>query len=353
MPAAVSSLFKTGIALAGAGVIALSPVVPTQDVRVPTVNLPAIELSALPVPALGAIPYQVLVNQLGNALAIAPILIGSTKQCTTCLGPVPLVNTAVPFTGWGAIGIAAGLIASPIAFVTALGDGSVTKALGAALLAVQVPISNTLNFLLLADRIQYGGFALDAVLGRAFQAAKDSVDGLINIAAQALVTGPLTVLRGAVAGATTFAGTLASTGNVITAINAGRVPFESTVNLALTALTNEVQKNRSIVYNDLTSGPGVATSPIPTVAPPPVAAVSAAAVDAPAAPTAGGPVKTVVDSVKAVPGARSAAATAGSGDGSDVGSAVVDTPATARVDSTHARAGAADSKRRHRAQSAE
>ena len=229
---------------------------PTQDVRVPTINLPAIELSALPIPAFGAIPYQIGVNTVGNLLALAPILIGSTGQCYACLGPTatPLLP-ASPFTGWGVLGIGAGLISSPLVFFGAFGDGSVSKALGEALLAVQVPITNTFS-LLGADRVPVGGFALQAVLDRPFQATKDSVDGLINVLAQALVTGPLGVIGGAVKGATAFAGTLAQTGDFITAFNAGRAPFEASVNKALTDLT--------------------ATSPIPTI-PPPVASARAAA----------------------------------------------------------------------------
>jgi hypothetical protein len=212
---------------------------------------------------------------------------------------------AVPFTGWGALGIGAGLISSPIVFFSALGDGSVSKALGAALLAIQVPIQNTLN--LLASPRAIGGFALQAVLDRAFQATKDSIDGVVNILAQALVTGPLGVISGAVAGATAFAATLAQTGDFVTAFNAGRAPFEASVNKALNDLTTEVGKNRAIVYADLTGGPGAATSPIPTIPPPPAAARPAAA----AAEDNSGPVTTVTDSVKAVPG-RTAASESGS-----------------------------------------
>ena len=60
MPAAVSTALKSSIAIAGASVLAVSPLIPTQSVHVPTVSLPAINLSAapLPIPAIGAIPYR-------------------------------------------------------------------------------------------------------------------------------------------------------------------------------------------------------------------------------------------------------------------------------------------------------
>ncbi|WP_059017245.1 hypothetical protein [Mycobacterium sp. M26] len=327
MSTAVSSVFKTGIALAGAGAIAMSPLVPTHDVRVPTVDLPSVELSALATPAIGAIPYQIGVNTLGNLLALAPILAGSTEQCTVCLGPV---GAGLPFTGWGLAGIGAGLIASPIAFVQTLqGDGSVSKALGAALLAIQTPMTNT--FRLLVSPREVGGYALQAALDRAFNASKHIIDYTVNILAQALVTGPLTVTAGAVTGSQIFAGTLASTGDFITAFNAGRAPFEAAVNKALTDLTSEVDEGRATVYADLTAGPGQATSPIPVVSTPPTAAVA-------------GPVTKKTTSFKAVPTTTAAAAAA---TGDDNGSGATDSDAG----SSSGKAGKSTggSKRQHKA----
>lgn len=332
MSAAVNSVFKTTIALAGAGAIAMSPLVPTQDVRVPTVNLPAIELTALPVPALGAIPYQIGVNSLTNLLAFAPILIGSTDQCTVCLGPAGA--PAVPFTGWGLIGMGAGLIASPIAFVKTLqGDGSVSQAFGAALLAIQTPMTNTFS-LLQAPRA-VGGYALQAALDRAFAATKHTVDYVVNILAQALVTGPLTVLGGAVTGAQIFAGTLAVTGDFSTAFNAGRIPFEAAVNTSLNALSAEIDEARATIYADLTAGPGVATSPIPTIAPPPLAATK----------TVAGPVSKKVESFKAVPGTTAGPAAAGA----DNGSGASDSDAGSSAASPKASKSTGGSKRQHSA----
>ncbi len=323
----------------------MSPLIPTQSVHVPTVILPAINLSAapLPIPAIGAIPYQIGVNTIGNLLALAPVLFGGTGQCQACLGPTQASQQfpAVPFTGCGAVGIGAGLISSPIVFFSALGDGSVSKALGAALLAIQVPIQNTLN-LLASPRTPIGGFALQAVLDRAFQATKDSIDGLVNVVAQALVTGPIEVIGGAVAGATAFAGTLADTGDFVTAFNAGRAPFEAAVNKALTDLTTEIGKNRAIVYADLTGGPGVATSPIPVI-PAPTSALPAAAA---ASEDNSRPVTKVSNSVKAVPGTT---ASDESGSGSSAGSGADDKGSSASAPKAKRGAG---TSRAHRADSA-
>ncbi|WP_431235458.1 hypothetical protein ACQ856_13910 [Mycolicibacterium psychrotolerans] len=276
MPAAVSSLCKTSIALAGAGVIAVSPLIPSHSAPVTSVHLPRIQLTDLSVPALGAIPYQIGINVLGDILAATPILIGSTQQCATyCLGPnTPAPDpTYAPFTGWGLVGLGKGLISSPVAFIGALQAGrDVAQALGVALLAVQVPIANTFS-LLLAPRTPSGGFALQATLDRAFAAYKHAVDYTVNIAAQAFVTGPLTVLAGAVKGTTVFAGTLAQTGDVAAAFAAGRVPIQNAVTTASTDLVNEINEGRTTIYADLIGGPGVTTRPIPTVPPPAGAAL--------------------------------------------------------------------------------
>ncbi len=338
--AAVRSAYTTSIALAAAAAIAAGPLIPAQDTAPRTVSLPQIQLADLPIPAIGAIPYQIGINVLGNILALAPIVIGSTEQCqTVCLGPnTPApASTYAPFTGWGLIGLGAGLITSPIALVKALESGKdVGQALGVALLDIQVPIQNTLN-LLLAPRVPLGGFALEAALQRVFTASRDALVAGYNIVAQALVTGPVTVIGGVVTGVTAFAGTLAQTGDVISALNAGRAPIEQSVNAALSDLTINIETGRARVYADLTAPPTVATSPIPTV-PPPTDDV------APSAAT--GPVTKVVDSVKAVPGttARAAAATDdnGSADAADdSGAASQSTP----------KSGVGGSKRQHKAAS--
>ncbi|GAY15969.1 hypothetical protein [Mycobacterium sp. shizuoka-1] len=297
MSTAVSSLYKTGIALAGAAAIAASPLVPSQDAHPPTVHLPEVQLVDLPIPALGAIPYQVGINLLGDLIAAAPILIGSTQQCqTVCLGPnTPYpAQTYAPFTGWGLVGLGMGLVTSPVALVKALQSGSdVGQAIGVALLDIQVPITNTLA-LLLAPRQPLGGFALDATLQRVVTASRDALVAGFDIAVQALVQGPISVVGGVVAGATAFAGTLAQTGDVVTALNAGRAPIQQSVTYALNDLTIKIDTGRARVYADLTEGPGATTSPIPTVPPPTAAAAR---------------VSKVVTSAKAVPGTTAHATT--------------------------------------------
>jgi hypothetical protein len=201
MPAAIRSVFSASVALAGAGVIAVGPMVPAADIHLPRVQAPAIELVDYTVPALGAIPYQILINQIANVVALAPILFGSTEQCVTCLGPTaPPSPAAIPFTGWGTIGLATGLLTSPFAFVESLSETSnFAQALGVAGLAIQTPITNTLA-LREANRELFGGFELQAALDRAFIALKHTIDYTVNIAAQALVRGPLTIIGGVVGG---------------------------------------------------------------------------------------------------------------------------------------------------------
>ncbi|KDF01018.1 hypothetical protein Y900_019295 [Mycolicibacterium aromaticivorans JS19b1 = JCM 16368] len=270
MPAAVNSLYRTSIAVVGAGVIAVSPLILSHSAPVASVQLPRIQLTDVSVPALGAIPYQIGINLLGDILAATPILVGSTQQCATyCLGPnTPAPDpTYAPFTGWGLVGLGNGLISSPVAFIGALQAGrDVAQALGAALLAVQVPIANTFS-LLLAPRTPSGGFALQATLDRAFAAYNHAVESGVNIAAQAFVTGPLTVLAGAVKGTTVFAGTLAQTGDVAAAFAAGRVPIQNAVTTASTDLVSQINEGRTTIYADLIGGPGATTRPIPTVPP--------------------------------------------------------------------------------------
>jgi len=354
MPVALRSAWSATIALAGASVIAVSPLTPVPDTPVPTVSAPAIALADVSTPAIGAIPYQIGINILGDVLAATPILIGSTEQCTVCLGPnEPLSPLYLPFTGWGVIGLGAGLISSPVALVEALRAGQdVGQALGVAALAIQAPITNTFA-LLAADRTPTGGFELQAVLDRAGQAIKDGVDSLLNIAGQALVTGPITVIQAAVTGATAFAATLAETGDFIAAVNAGRAPFEAAVNTALTDLTDNIQQGRTTVYADLTAGPGVATSPIPTVTSsvidPPVAAASPATTASPTVATGQGPVTKVVDSFKATPKALAAASATG---GSSSTAAGPSGDTTAKASSTPQKKRALGGSKRQRAASA-
>ena len=143
MPAAVSTALKSSIAIAGASIIAVSPLIPTQNVHVPTVNLPAIELSAAADPChrRHSLPDRREHDRQPAGAGSGPVRRHQAVRKLPRARRKPLASfPAVPFTGWGALGIGAGLISSPIVFFGALGDGSVSQALGAALLAIQVPI---------------------------------------------------------------------------------------------------------------------------------------------------------------------------------------------------------------------
>ena len=263
MSAVIRSLFTTGVAVASVGVIAVSPLAPAPALAVPTVQIPGIELTA--VPALGAIPYQILVNLLGDALALAPIVIGGIEQCTVCIGPVsPPSPAPSPFTGWGALGFGVGLLTTPFAIVGALGAGqSIGQALGAGILAFQIPADNTFA-LFAAPREGFGGYEFAATRARARQAVTDAIVGTIGVAEQVL-TGVRQIISSGLLAITYFAQTLVAGGGVIAAIQAGLAPVQASVRTALNNTVGAVQALRTAVYVDLTSGPGAATSPIPTV----------------------------------------------------------------------------------------
>jgi hypothetical protein len=275
MSAAIRSVFSAGVAIASVGVIAVSPLAPPPEVHLPTVQIPGIELTAAP--ALGAIPYQILVNLLADGLALAPIVIGSTAQCAVCIGPVsPPSPTASPFTGWGAIGFAAGLLASPFAIGGALSSGlSITQALGVGILAFQIPADNSFA-LFAAPREPFGGYEFAATRARARQAVTDAIVGTLGVGEQVL-TGVRQIISSGLLGITYFAQTLVAGGDVIAAIQAGLAPVSASIQAAVGNTIGAIQILREAVYTDLTSGPGVTTSPIPTVS----AAAAAARVAAP------------------------------------------------------------------------
>ena len=277
MPAAIRSMFTASVALASAGVVAASPLAPTPELPMPTVHIPSINLvNGSSVPALGAIPYQILVNLLGNALAAAPILLGGIEQCTVCVGPVsPPSPAASPFTGWGTLGVGVGLLTSPFAIIGAVQAGqSILQALGVGLLAIQTPIINTAT-LIQAPRQPFGGYEFEATRARAAQAVVDAVVGAFGVTREVL-TGVRTIIAGSLAGVTAFAQTLATTGDVVAAFNAGLAPFTAGIQTAVVDTVGAIQSLRAVVYADLTSGPGPATSPIQTVAATPTATPAAA-----------------------------------------------------------------------------
>jgi hypothetical protein len=263
MPSAIRSAFSATVALAATGVIAVSPLAPAPEVHIPTVHIPGIELTAAP--AFGAIPYQILVNLLGDGLALAPIVIGGIEQCAVCIGPVsPPSPAASPFTGWGALGFGVGLLTSPFAIVGALQSGlSITQALGAGILAFQIPADNSFA-LFAAPREGFGGYEFAATRARARQAVTDAIVGTLGVGEQVL-TGVRQIISSGLLGITYFAQTLVAGGNVIAAIQAGLAPIRASVTSALNNTVLSVQVLREAVYTDLISGPGPATRPIPTV----------------------------------------------------------------------------------------
>ena len=285
MPAAIRSLFTASVAVASAGVIAVSPLAPAPAVPIPTVQIPGIELvNGASVPALGAIPYQILVNLVGDALALAPIVIGGIQQCAVCVGPVPtgFSPAASPFTGWGALGVGVGLLTSPFAIIGAVQAGqSILQALGVGLLAIQTPIINTAT-LIQAPRQPFGGYEFQATRARAAQAVVEAVVGAFGVTREVL-TGVRTIIAGSLAGVTVFAQTLATTGDVVAAFNAGLAPFTAGIQTALGNTVGAIQTLRTAVYAELTRGPRAATSPIPIVS---AASAAAAASTASAAPAA-------------------------------------------------------------------
>jgi len=273
MPSAIRSAFSASVALAATGVLAVSPLAPTPEVHVPTVQIPSIELAAAAVPALGAIPYQILVNLVGDALALAPIVVGGIEQCTVCVGPVGF--PASPFTGWGALGFGVGLLTTPFAIVGALQSGlSITQALGAGILAFQIPADNTFA-LLAAPREPFGGYQFADTRARARSAVTDAIIGTLGVGQQVL-TGLRQIISSGLVGITVFAQTLVAGGSVIAAIQAGLAPVRASVQTALGSTVQAVQGLRVAVYTDLTGGPGAATSPIPTVSAAAAASIRAA-----------------------------------------------------------------------------
>jgi hypothetical protein len=277
VPSAIRSAFSASVALAATGAIAVSPLAPAPEVHIPTVQISGIELTAAP--AFGAIPYQILVNLLGDALALAPIVIGSIEQCTVCIGPVsPPGPAASPFTGWGALGFGVGLLTTPFAIVGALGAGqSITQSLGAGILAFQIPADNSFA-LFAAPRAGFGGYEFAATRARARQAVTDAIVGTLGVGEQVL-TGVRQIINSGLLGITYFAETLVAGGNVIAALQAGLAPITASIETALGNTVGAIQILREAVYTDLTSGPGPATFPIPTVVA--ASAASAASADTP------------------------------------------------------------------------
>jgi hypothetical protein len=301
MTSAARSIFSAGVALAGAGVIAVSPISPVPDAQIRQVHSAAIELTAAP--AFGANIYQALVNQFGNFLASYPIVVGSTEQCAVCLSPEGPGDDPSTMTGWGAIGIGVGFLNSFLIFSQALDAGeSLTEAFGWAGLAVQTPITNTLT-LITNNRVPLGGFQLADTLSRAGDAGAIVLNNLYNYAVQAFVTGPITIIGATIGGLQEFARVLASTGDFLVATAAGWNLIETGITTARTDLVTMVEDGRTALYEKLTSGPTATTNPIPTINSEEETAAPAAA-----QPELEAPAPAVRNSAKAVPGAAASVA---------------------------------------------
>lgn len=201
-----------------AGAIAVSPLIASQDAHIPALHVPEIQLTDLTIPAFGAIPYQIGINILGDIIAATPIVVGSTQQCATTHPRTGSQSRALHRLG-----------------SRRLGQGADQQ----------------------SGRVRHGAAGRS---GRRPGAGARSADRD----------------RGCGARATAFTATLAQSGDLVDALNAGRAPIEQSVDAALTDLTIKIDTGPARVYADLTAGPSVTTSPIPTV-PPPTAAASARA----------------------------------------------------------------------------
>lgn len=257
MPAILDSFGKASISLTGAAAIALSPLGIPDEGAAGTASGQRIELLAASAPALGGPLYEVMVNQFGNFLALYPIVLGSTAQCTVCEGPA--YNS--DYTGWGLAGVVNGLIQSVPAFLSA---DSFISGLGEAGLAIQTPIINTYS-LLGAERNPDGGFQFIDTFNRAVDAATIAVSNIIKTAYKAFVAGPYFAIGGIVEGLGIWAETLAETGSVVEALRAGLHAIAAGFTYAVANVANTIQTGREALYAELTSGPEAATHPIPTV----------------------------------------------------------------------------------------
>jgi hypothetical protein len=241
----------------------------------------------LPVPPLGSVATQFVTNQINSVLALAPIVLGSTEQCTVCIGPT--ANTpgglVSGFTGWGLIGIVDGTIGAPEAFISKLiAGGGIGEAIGNGLASIQYPIANT--FTLLSAPRNFGGLDLGGALLRAQISLNDLVSGVGNLLTQALVTGPVNLVFSVVAATTLFVNALSKGETLINAINAGRGFIRKGIDENQEALSLKFNNLRRALFNDVNGAPGLAVNPIPVLPAPPTAAVRAVVEPKPAASAA-------------------------------------------------------------------
>ncbi|WP_431234778.1 hypothetical protein ACQ856_09745 [Mycolicibacterium psychrotolerans] len=243
MSASVRTRFLSSTAATAMAAISMTPLAPPVEARIATVAAPAIELTAAPV---GAIPLAFLRNQL-----------------TFC-------GLICPFIVEGAVAVPIGIAEAPGIFLhTVLQTGNVVGALGSAAAAVTVPtdaatekiIGNDLNLVLpkAQNTLEVAVVqAMDVLSGRTTPgAARNAIlealnqppgqptvptgaHGLlqfatveaINVVSAVAFQAGETLLLGIVQTANASATTLASTGNVRTALSAGITHARSVLNTA-------------------------------------------------------------------------------------------------------------------------
>ncbi len=274
IPLGVATAALAG-SLAFGGAVAAPAIAAAPRLASPSVALLA---DADPLP-LGTNLQLFVNNQVNNLLALAPILVGSTKQCAFCIGPYDVgpdwpdyKSITSGFTGWGAIGIANGIIGAPGAFVSKLVlTQDLQLAVAAAMASVVYPTDNTLR--LLYGPRDFGGFELDKTLSQYSFAARTAINNVLGTAS--------TVFRNQVnnasslqAGLTEFTYSLTQGDSLVTAINNGREPIQQQLEDSSKKLTDQITFSRQALNTVLKQAPVQARNPIPTQPLPPGASVN-------------------------------------------------------------------------------
>ena len=324
MSRSIRPYVTTGIALAAASVIAITPITaPAADVHVGAVRVPAVELTAAP--ALGAIPIQIATNQFYNVVDDVLILSGvggffsgitpPYRFCVPC-GPAPWPQAVAGFEPvYGALGAVITLVTSPSFFTSLTASGaSLPEAAGWTLLYLVSPLPYTLIV---------AGPAFAAQAAKAVNALMVTARSVIDIAATALIQAPFTLVQGVVGGVQATAAALAAGADLGAALTAGAAVLSGSIFApagspglpaggAVTQVANAIEIGRTNIY-DAVAAPAAAFSNTAFSD----AALGAATVDEPMSlRTANaeatsvveppvdkkGPERKVVESLKAIPG---------------------------------------------------
>lgn len=271
MSAPTRTRFLSSTAATAMVALSIVPLTPPVEARIVHVAVPDIELSAAPI---GAIPLAFLRNQL-----------------TFC-------SLICPFIAQGAVAIPIGVAEAPAVFVqTLLQTGDLAGSLGSAAAAVTVPadaaaekiIGNDLNLVLpkAQDTLEVAvvqvmsvlaghttpGAARDKILQALNQppgqpTVSPGAHGLlqvatveaINVASALAFQAGETLLLGIVQSANAAATTLATTGNVRSALSAGMASAHSVVNLARHQVSTAV--NTAITHIRAAAGQPVSATPV-------------------------------------------------------------------------------------------